>query len=93
MPSINFMVAQCGKCTTFRQIFFCYLLAVASNMYRLPGLKLKGLKLSKGEEIPEKMERERTTTKGRGIWLKKGTVGLKVPSILYLWQCRIQKGL
>lgn len=34
------------------------LLAVTSNMYLLPDLRLKGLKLSNGEKIPENMERE-----------------------------------
>lgn len=34
------------------------LLAVTSNMYLLPGLRLKGLMLIRGAEIPEKMEKE-----------------------------------
>lgn len=38
------------------------LLAVTSNMYLLPGLRVKGLKLSKGEETPGKMERKRKMT-------------------------------
>lgn len=75
------------------QLLLWDLLAVTSNMYLLPGLRLKGLRLSEGEEIPEKMERERTMTKGRDTGLKTGIVCLRVSSISYLWMCRTQKGL
>lgn len=38
------------------------LLAVTSNMYLLPGLRLKGLMLSRGVEIPGQMDKETGTT-------------------------------
>lgn len=59
---MGFSVANVGRT--------CYcenLLAVIANMYLLPGLRLYGLKLSQGEEMPEgwkKKERCLKTQKG-----------------------------
>lgn len=50
------------------------LLAVTSNMYLLPGLRLKGLTLSKWEETPVKMEIEGMTTTCRDRWTHRGDV-------------------
>lgn len=68
------------------------LLAVIANMYLLPGLRLYGLKLSQGEEMPEgwkKKERCLKTQKGA----EKGNLFLWVFWIMHLCKWRTQKDL
>lgn len=69
---MGFSVANVGRTEkeTFRRkmsVVIVNLLAVIANMYLLPGIRLYGLKLSQGEEMPEgwkKKERCLKTQKG-----------------------------